>query len=59
MEIDRDLVAPWKVVGSTIHSFVVIKLEGEWSASFSDKKRKGSSSRACGVATGHSDGAET
>ena len=33
----------------------MIKLECEWSARFSDKRRKRSSSRACGVGRRHSD----
>ena len=40
---------------STIKSFDVIKLEGEWSARFSDRRGKGSSSRACGIGRRHSD----
>ena len=49
VKIDRDLVAPSPVVGCTIKSFDMIKLECECSARFSDKRRKGASSRACGV----------
>ena len=55
VKMDRDLVAPCQVVGSTIESCDVIKLECEWCARFSNKRRKGSRSRACGVGRRHSD----
>ena len=55
VEIVRDLVPTGQVVSSTIQSFDKITLVGEWSGRFSDKRRKGSCSRACGVGRGHRD----
>ena len=55
VEIDKDLVAPCQVVGSTVESFDVIKLECEWSARFSDQRGKGGSSRACVAGRRHSE----
>ena len=56
VDIDGDLVAPSQVVGSNIKYFDVIMLQCKCSARFSHRKRKGSSSRACGVTRGHRDG---
>ena len=55
VEIDRDLVVPCQVVGSTLESLDVMKLECEWSARFRDKRSKGRGSRACGVRRRHRD----
>ena len=55
VELDRDLVAPWEVVGSTIVSFDVVKLQCKWSPRYSDRKAKRGSSRACGVRRIHAD----
>ena len=55
VKIDRDLVAPWQIVGRTIKSYDMIKLQCKCSARFPHKRRKRSSSSPRSVRRRHSD----